>query len=82
MKDDPLHWASAYDFGIGENQYHPKYHSNEELYAILADMENKNPGVAEFQGGDNYVSMAIHWLKISKDVSGGVFPYFSFSLAI
>lgn len=70
MKDDPLHWASAYDFGIGENQYHPKYHSNEELYALMADMENRNPGVAEFQGGDNYVSMAIHWLKISKDVSG------------
>ncbi|KAJ8917356.1 hypothetical protein NQ315_002378 [Exocentrus adspersus] len=68
MKDDPMHWASAYDFGLAQNQYHPKYHSNQELFFLLAELENKYPGVAAFQGGDNYISMAIHWLKISKDV--------------
>ncbi|KAJ8958532.1 hypothetical protein NQ318_002327 [Aromia moschata] len=68
MKDDPLHWASAYDFGIAENQYRPKYHSNSEIYGLLAALENKYPKAAAFQGGDNLVTMAIHWLKITNDV--------------
>ncbi|KAJ8930584.1 hypothetical protein NQ314_016596 [Rhamnusium bicolor] len=68
MKDDPLHWASAYDFGIGENQYTLKYHSNQEIYSLLANLENQYPGSAAFQGGDNYVSMAIHWLKITNEI--------------
>ncbi|XP_074039541.1 carboxypeptidase D svr [Leptinotarsa decemlineata] len=68
MKDDPLHWASAYDFGIGENQYKPKYHTTQEISFILSDMENKYPGAASFEGGDNYVSMTIHSLKISDKI--------------
>lgn len=68
MKDDPLHWASAYDFAIGENQYKPKYHSSQELYSIMASLENRYPDAAEFHGGEDFVSMAIHWLEISDKV--------------
>ncbi|KAI4454464.1 protease m14 carboxypeptidase [Holotrichia oblita] len=68
MPDDPMHWASAYDFGISENHYKPKYHSNSEIYQILAEFENKFPDAAEFEGGDNYISMTIHSLKISHQV--------------
>ncbi|RZC31872.1 carboxypeptidase D, partial [Asbolus verrucosus] len=69
MKDDPLHWASAYDFGIGENQYRPKYHTNQELYSLMAQLENQYPSVAGFQSGDDYVSMTLRWLKITDQVS-------------
>ncbi|CAG9814957.1 unnamed protein product [Phaedon cochleariae] len=68
MKDDPLHWASAYDFGIGENQYKPQYHTSQEINSILSSMENKYPDAAAFQGGDNLVSMAIRSLKITDKV--------------
>lgn len=68
MKDDPLHWASAYDFGIGENQYKPKYHTSQDINAILAGMENHYSDIAEFEGGDNFISMMIHSLKISNKV--------------
>ncbi|XP_060532890.1 carboxypeptidase D [Cylas formicarius] len=68
MKDDPQHWASAYDFGIDKNQFHPVYHSNSEIYGILGELENKFPAVAEFHGGDDLVSMAIHWLKITREI--------------
>lgn len=69
MPDDPMHWASAYDFAVGENRYNPKYHSNSEIYRILADFENKYPDAAEFEGGEDYISMTIHSLKISHQVS-------------
>nr|CAH7712255.1 unnamed protein product [Callosobruchus chinensis] len=65
MKDDPLHWASAYDFGIGENQYHPKYHTNQEIYSKMAYLENKYPNAASFKSGEDYISMAVHSLIIT-----------------
>ncbi|XP_056640520.1 carboxypeptidase D [Diorhabda sublineata] len=68
MKDDPLHWASAYDFGIAENQYKPTYHTNQDINVILTKMENKYPDVASFEGGDNLVSIAIHSLKITNRI--------------
>lgn len=68
MKDDPLHWASAYDFAIAENQYRPTYHTDQELYEVMAMLENKYPKIAAFQSGDNYLTMAIHWLKITDQV--------------
>jgi carboxypeptidase D len=69
MKDDQLHWASAYDFGIDENQYHPKYHTNQELYGVMAQLENRYPDTAAFQSGDDYVSMTLRSLKITDQVS-------------
>lgn len=69
MKFDLLHWASAYDFGISDNQYKPKYHTNQELYYLMGEMENKYPNIAAFQGGDDFVSMSIHSLKITDQVS-------------
>lgn len=70
MKDDPQHWASAYDFGISENHFNPQYHSNSDLYYLLADMENRYVTTAMFEGGDDFVSMTIHSLKITDNVSG------------
>ncbi|KAJ8985210.1 hypothetical protein NQ317_018239 [Molorchus minor] len=71
MKDDKLHWASAYDFGLGENQFNVKYHRNDEIYALLADLENRHPQAAAFEGGDDYVSMEIHSLKITNQINSG-----------
>ncbi|XP_050292877.1 carboxypeptidase D [Anthonomus grandis grandis] len=68
MKDDPQHWASAYDFGVEPNVFYPKYHSNSELYFLMSNLENRYPEDAAFQGGDDLVSMVVHWLKISKQV--------------
>lgn len=68
MKDDPEHWASAYDFAIHPNVYYPAYHSGSDIYSVLSALENQYPDSAEFHGGDDLVSMAIHWLKISQHV--------------
>ncbi|XP_044260416.1 carboxypeptidase D isoform X2 [Tribolium madens] len=68
MRDDPLHWASAYDFGLGENQYNPKYHTNSELYAIMGALENRYSNVATFKNGDDYVSMTLKSLKITHEI--------------
>lgn len=68
MRDDPLHWGSAYDFGLSENQYQLKYHGNSELYSIMSEFENRYKDGASFEGGDDYISMRIHSVKISDDV--------------
>lgn len=68
MRDDPLHWASAYDFGISENQYQPRYHSNAQIYSILAELENKHPAHCAFQNGEDIVSLKIRSLKITHEV--------------
>ncbi|CAH1132734.1 unnamed protein product [Ceutorhynchus assimilis] len=68
MKDDPQHWASAYDFGEISNVFHPKYHSGSELNFILSSFENNFPDSAEFHGGDDMISMILHWLKITQHV--------------
>ncbi|KAB0791260.1 hypothetical protein PPYR_03060 [Photinus pyralis] len=68
MRNDEQHWASAYDFGVSENQFSPQYHSNSDIHLILAELENKYPDAAKFDSGDNLDSMAIHSLKISHDV--------------
>ncbi|KAK4878716.1 hypothetical protein RN001_011222 [Aquatica leii] len=65
MRNDEQHWASAYDFGVSENQFNPQYHSNSEIYSILAELENKYPDTAEFVSGENFVSMSIRSLKIT-----------------
>lgn len=69
MKDDPMHWANSYDFDITENQYKPQYHTNSGLYSIIANLENRFTTTASFEGGDDFVSMTIHSLKITNDVS-------------
>ncbi|XP_076253987.1 carboxypeptidase D svr [Rhynchophorus ferrugineus] len=69
MKDDPTHWSSAYDFGEYLNVFGLGYHSNSQLYSTLSGFENKYPDFAEFHGGDALVSMSIHWLEISNEIS-------------
>lgn len=68
LRDNPVDWASAYDFGLSEHQFRSKYHSNSEIYKLIADFENKYPDTASFSGGDSFVSMSIHYLKISHEV--------------
>lgn len=69
MRDDPLHWASAYDFGISDNQYNPTYHSNEQIYGMLGDFENRYPESAEFESGESMISINIRSLKLTHEVS-------------
>lgn len=68
MKDDPQHWASAYDFAIAENQFNPRYHSSQEIRSIMANFENRYPEVAAFHRAENSMSMMIPWLQISNKV--------------
>lgn len=60
--------SSAYDFGIFANLQNG-YLKNSELSARFSQLENHQPNVAEFRAGDSLVSMAIHSLKITENVS-------------
>ncbi|XP_063368930.1 carboxypeptidase D-like [Cydia amplana] len=68
MPDDPQHWSSAYDFRVLDNIMHTRYHSTLELYAELAELENKFPGIAEFRSGDSLLTASLHQLKITDNV--------------
>ncbi|EFN82672.1 Carboxypeptidase D [Harpegnathos saltator] len=67
MRDDPLHWSSAYDFGLRANLL-DGYLKNSELNARFSQLENHQPDVAEFVAGETLVSMAIRSLKITHDI--------------
>ncbi|XP_043495916.1 carboxypeptidase D-like isoform X1 [Polistes fuscatus] len=67
MRDNPQDWSSAYDFGIFGNLKNG-YLTNSELSARFSQLENHQPDVAEFRAGDSLVSMAIHSLKITKNM--------------
>lgn len=67
MRDDGLHWASAYDFGLSRTQYKPKYHTNSDMYSEMASLENSYPEVAAFESGD-FISTSIRSVKVSHEV--------------
>ncbi|XP_011256547.2 carboxypeptidase D [Camponotus floridanus] len=67
MRDDPLHWSSAYDFGLRAN-LQSGYLTNSDLSARFSQLENHQPNVAEFIAGDSLISMAIHSLKITHNM--------------
>lgn len=45
------------------------YLKNAELSARLSELETRQPNTVEFQAGESLVSMAIHSLKITHNVS-------------
>ncbi|XP_022120692.2 carboxypeptidase D isoform X1 [Pieris rapae] len=67
MPDDPQHWSSAYDFRVLENIVGTRYHTPLEIYAALAELENKFPEIAEFQSGDSLTTATLHELKITDE---------------
>ncbi|KYM95838.1 Carboxypeptidase D [Cyphomyrmex costatus] len=67
MRDDPLHWSSAYDFGLRVNLQNG-YLKNSDLNARFSQLENHQSETAEFLAGDSLISMAIHSLKITHDM--------------
>ncbi|XP_032665453.1 carboxypeptidase D-like [Odontomachus brunneus] len=67
MRDDPLHWSSAYDFRLRANLQNG-YLKNSQLSARFSQLENHQSDIAEFIAGDSLISMAIHSLKITHDV--------------
>ncbi|XP_023938075.2 carboxypeptidase D isoform X2 [Bicyclus anynana] len=67
MPDDPQHWSSAYDFRVLDNIMNTQYHSPLDMYAALAELENKFPEVAEFRAGDSMKTVTLHELKITED---------------
>ncbi|XP_012252341.2 carboxypeptidase D isoform X1 [Athalia rosae] len=67
MRNDPLHWSSAYDFRIIAN-LEKGFLQHSELSARMAQLENHQPEVAEFKAGDSSISMAIHSLKITHNI--------------
>lgn len=67
MRDDPLHWSSAYDFGLRANLQNG-YLKNSDLSARFSQLENHQPDIAEFIAGDSLISMAIHSLKITHNM--------------
>lgn len=60
--------SSAYDFGLRANLQNG-YLKNSDLSARFSQLENHQPNVAEFIAGDSLISMAIHSLKITHNVS-------------
>ncbi|KAH8261915.1 hypothetical protein KR026_001673, partial [Drosophila bipectinata] len=68
MADDPQHWASANDFRIIENVVNTRYHTNPELRARLAELENQNGQIASFGYADNEFSRFFNYLKITSDI--------------
>ena len=60
--------SSAYDFRLRANLQNV-YLKNAELSARFSQLENHQPNVAEFRSGESLDSMAIHSLKITRDVS-------------
>ncbi|XP_045503129.1 carboxypeptidase D isoform X1 [Colias croceus] len=67
MPDDPQHWSSAYDFRVLENIVNTQYHTPLEMYAALAELENRFPDIAEFRAGDSLKTATLHELKITDD---------------
>ncbi|CAK1541831.1 unnamed protein product [Leptosia nina] len=67
MPDDPQHWSSAYDFRVLENIVNTRYHTPLEMYAALAELENRFPDIAEFRAGDSFKTATLHELKITDD---------------
>ncbi|KAM3963849.1 LOW QUALITY PROTEIN: carboxypeptidase D svr [Aphomia sociella] len=68
MADDPQHWSSAYDFRVLDNIINTRYHTPLELYAMLSDLENKYPDIAEFRSGDSLTTATFHQLKMTDQV--------------
>ncbi|CAH0713504.1 unnamed protein product, partial [Brenthis ino] len=67
MPDDPQHWSSAYDFRVLDNIVNTRYHAPLEVYASLAEVENRHPDVAEFRAGDSLDTAMLHELKLTSD---------------
>ncbi|KYN37346.1 Carboxypeptidase D [Trachymyrmex septentrionalis] len=67
MRDDPLHWSSAYDFGLRVNLQNG-YLKNSDLNARFSQLENHQSDTAEFLAGDSMISIAIHSLKVTHDM--------------
>lgn len=60
--------SSSYDFRLIVN-LQDVYLKNVELNARFGALENHQLNIAEFEAGDSPVSIAIHSLKITHDVS-------------
>lgn len=62
------HRLSAYDFGLRAN-LQIGYLKNSDLSARFSQLETHQPNTAEFIAGDSLISMIIHSLKITHNVS-------------
>lgn len=69
--EDTESWSQAHDFNLEENVGVQNFSSDSELSAALGALENKYPGMAEFQAGDSEVNMRIHSLAVNMEVSVG-----------
>ncbi|XP_015114508.1 carboxypeptidase D [Diachasma alloeum] len=68
MKDDDQHWSSAYDFAILKN-LRKGYLSNGALNIAMGSLESQRPdSIVEFEAGDSLDSMAVHSLKITRNL--------------
>lgn len=68
MRDDDEHWASAYDFGLMKN-LRKGYLSNGDLNTAMGSLESQRAdSIVEFEAGDSLNSMAIHSLKITRNL--------------
>ncbi|KAH8418923.1 hypothetical protein KR222_004849 [Zaprionus bogoriensis] len=68
MRDDPQHWASANDFRIIENVVNTRYHTDAELRARLAELENQDPQIVSFGYADNEFSRHFNHIKMTGDI--------------
>lgn len=68
MRDDSLHWSSAYDFRLLAN-LQAGYLKNNELSARMKELENHHGNLVQFIANDSAISKHIHSLKITENVS-------------
>ncbi|XP_034945096.1 carboxypeptidase D isoform X2 [Chelonus insularis] len=68
MRDDNEHWSSAYDFRL-MNNLKSGYLTNAELNTQLGNLENlQKESIIEFLAGESLDSMAIHSLKMTRNL--------------
>ncbi|XP_011313662.1 carboxypeptidase D-like [Fopius arisanus] len=68
MKDDDQHWSSAYDFAILKN-LKKGYLSNGDLNTAMGTLESQRAdSIVEFEAGESLNSMAVHSLKITRNL--------------
>jgi hypothetical protein len=68
LNDYSRYRSSAFDFELRANLQNG-YLKNSDLSARFSQLENHQPNTAEFIAGDSLISMAIHSLKITHNVS-------------
>uniref|UniRef100_A0A2M4B9D9 Putative carboxypeptidase d n=1 Tax=Anopheles marajoara TaxID=58244 RepID=A0A2M4B9D9_9DIPT len=68
MRNDPQHWSSAYDYRTLDNVIKTRYHTDSELKATMAELENKYYKTVSLELAGNEVSMEYPSIKVTDSI--------------